>query len=238
MTQTATGRRRRWVVVPLSVLAHLMVFLFLRAAPPDLPRPFEQGAANASLFDGRDQAASVTHSALTAPALAKPSAPAKPPPPPPDIVPQFIDGLPPLDPTAEPDLLNGEVAISVATAASAAAGQSCQLAGWLQQALQQDTGVQIALAKIPRPARSVSNALMLWDGQWVEAPAAATGIALIRGALRSGIQAAPETCRDEPMRGPVLITLVDDTGSTLLAVGSGEWRWADLLPTPYDAPPS
>lgn len=237
MTQAATGRRRRWVVVPLSVLAHVVaLLLLLRAAPPDLPRPFEQGAANASLFDGRAQAASVTPPALTAAARAKPNAPAKSPPPPPDIVPQFVDGLPPLDPTAEPDLLNGEVALSVATAASAAAGQACQLAEWLQQALQQDTGVQLALEKIPRPARSVSNALMLWDGHWVEAPDAARGTSLIRGALQSGIQSAPEICRDELMRGPVLITLVDETGSTLLAVGSGEWRWADLLPAAEDDP--
>lgn len=231
------GRGRRWVVVSFSVLAHLVAVLFLlRSTPPDLPRGFEERGLNASLFDGRARTISLTP---PAPALAplKPSAPAKPPPPPITVAPQFSETLPPLDPTAEPDLLDGEVAISVATAASAAAGQACQLAEWLQQALQQDTQVRIALDKIPRPARSVSNALMLWDGDWVDAPATATGVSLIRDAIQSGIQSAPQTCRDEPMRGPVLITLVDETGSTLLAVGSGEWRWADLLPVPDDSPP-
>jgi hypothetical protein len=37
---------------------------------------------------------------------------------------------------------------------------------------------------------------------------------------------APEACRSQAMHGLVLIS---SGGSARLAVGSGEWRWSDLL---------
>ena len=233
---TRVGRRlsRPWVIVALSLLVHLAVLLLLlRVAPSDPPRAFDQAGVDVSLFDGRDKISAF------APALASmvqaqakrlvPQAEAKPPPQPSDIAPIYEDSLPPVDPTAEPFNLDGDIANAVVTAASAASGQACDLTQWLQGALQANPQTQTALAQIPRPARSVANAMMLWNGRWVATPAAATGLQTLRSAVLSGVASAPEACRAELIRGPVLLTLVDPTGSTVLAVGSGEWRWNDLL---------
>ena len=153
-----------------------------------------------------------------------------------DIAPQFIDvSLPRPDPDDRP-AVDDPVALSMAAAASAAAGQACELTQWLQKALQSDPQVQQALARIPRAGRSVANAIMLWDGAWVAPPATATAdIAMIRRAVIVGIGAAPPACRDQPTRGPELFTLADTFGTTVVVVGSGVWRWADLL---RDDPPN
>ena len=36
-------------------------------------------------------------------------------------------------------------------------------------------------------------------------------------------------CQDQVIHGPELIILLDGAGATVLAIGSGDWRWADLL---------
>jgi hypothetical protein len=85
--------------------------------------------------------------------------------------------------------------------------------------------------------------MMLWDGRWVETPVQSSPQALaIRQAIVAGVRSAPEHCRIEVMRGPILIGLADPSGTTLLALGSGEWRWGDLaavaeLPTLSPASP-
>ncbi|CAN5714064.1 hypothetical protein BH11PSE1_BH11PSE1_05020 [soil metagenome] len=242
---TAAGRRlnRLWVIVPLSLLVHLAVLLLLlRVAPPNPPRAFDQAGVEVTLFDGHDKISAFAP-ALTSMVQAQakrlvPQAEAKPPPQPSAIAPIYEDSLPPVDPTAEPFTLDGDIAnavVTAANAASAASGQACDLTQWLQAALQANPQTQTALAQIPRPARSVANAMMLWNGRWTPTLAAATGLQTLRSAVLSGVASAPEACRAELIRGPVLLTLVDSTGSTVLAVGSGEWRWNDLL---ADALPS
>ena len=87
---------------------------------------------------------------------------------------------------------------------------------------------------IPRPARSVANAVMLWDGGWVESPGrAAAGVTAIRMALIVGVRSAPPACQLQLVRGPELIILTAGGESTVLAIGSGEWRWGDLLDAGY-----
>jgi hypothetical protein len=38
---------------------------------------------------------------------------------------------------------------------------------------------------------------------------------------------APEACRKQLVHGLVLVSLSD--GNTRFAIGSGDWRWSDLL---------
>lgn len=156
-----------------------------------------------------------------------------------DVEPQFIDvSLLQPDPDARLPV-DDPVALSVAAAASAAAGSACDLTQWIQKALQADPQVQQALARIPRPARSIANAIMLWDGAWVATRAtAADDTAAIRLAVISGVAAAPEACQNQATRGPELFTLNDAMGTTVVVVGSGNWKWADLLkvdPQPQNA---
>lgn len=226
---------RKHAVLAASVLAHagLLGLLFLSAPEPGVEA--DAGVFPISLMNRATAAPRLAKPTPPTPPPATPSAPEAPevevePPAPTDVEPIFVDAtLPPVDPTAEPDPLTTPAALSVAAAASAAAGETCQLDGWLQAALQTDPAVTLALAAIPRPARSVANAIMLWDGRWVAAGPVAEAAAPIRTALINGVMAAPEACRTEVLRGPRLLILPDSIGTTVLAVGSGEWRWGDLL---------
>lgn len=230
----ATRRLRRpSTMVAVSLLLHLAILLlFLREAPSNPPGRFDQTGVSVAMFDGRDRGSTappvLTSVVKTRARPTPPQVEAKPPPQMSDIEPIYEDSLPPVDPTAEPFSLDGEVALSVAAAASAASGQACDLTQWLQTALQNNPQSQVALAQIPRPARSVANALMLWNGRWVDMPVAAGGLQTLRAAVLAGVASAPAACRSEVIRGPVLLTLADPAGSTILAIGSGEWRWDDL----------
>lgn len=222
-------------VMAASALAHagLLALLFLAAPEPQFEA--DAGVIPISLMDGATAAPRLAKPTPPTPPPATPSAPEAPevevePPQPTDVEPIFVAAnLPPVDPTLEPDPLTTPAALSVAAAASAAAGEVCELGAWLQAALQVDPEVTQALMAIPRPARSVANAIMMWDGRWVGAGPVATATTPIRMALVNGVLAAPEACRNEALRGPRLLILPDSAGSTILAVGSGEWRWGDLL---------
>lgn len=208
------------------MLAHaalLLPLVLLQAPSP--PRGPDLGVVVVSLYDGPELASSAAQSAP--PAAPPPAPPFEPPP---DVEPQFLDVelaeadlAPPRDPLQDP------VALSVA-GASGAAGETCAVGAWLQPALQGDPEVLAALGEMPRSARSVADALMLWDGVWVAPrPGAARAVAPIRAALISGVGAAPEACLAQVIRGPELITLENGATTTVLAIGSGEWKWGDLL---------
>ena len=50
----------------------------------------------------------------------------------------------------------------------------------------------------------------------------------MREAIIWEIAFAPETCRSRPVHGLVLLSM-NAAGGARLALGAGEWRWADLL---------
>lgn len=234
----APRKSRRLRVVAVSLCAHGLVLFALARAPPVSAPPTDGAAMAISLVDGQALALTV-HAAPAKP-------PPKPqqldaPPPPLDLTvpPQFIDtDWSPQEFVTEQDPSQDPVAISVGEAASQAGARSCQLTTWLQSALQANADVQADLRTIPRPARSVANAVMIWDGGWV-APRveAAQGYASLRSALIRGVQAAPADCRAQLVRGPEFMTLGNGPDSFVLAVGSGEWRWGDLLKPSFQFAP-
>ena len=91
--------------------------------------------------------------------------------------------------------------------------------------------VHASLSQVPREARSVANAIMLWDGRWMEASdlGGSTIADPIRAAIIEQVRFESPACRDMPIRGPRFITLVATPANIVLAMGSGEWRWSDLL---------
>lgn len=112
-------------------------------------------------------------------------------------------------------------------------GDGCRLGEALQAMLQDDAEVTAALSRIPREARSVANALMLWDGAWVEKRAfdGSDGLLPVRRAILAGVSTAPISCREQVISGPMFLAVNGQPGTTLLALGSGSWRWSDLLRT-------
>ena len=234
--------RRRHLVILGSAFAHAAVVAAFLLNPARPSAVAETSAINVSLFDGKALLAS-----QKPPAPPSPPAPRRPPaftaakldrplPQPTDIEPQYVEVHDTEPELLERDPLQDPVALSVA-AAAAASGQACQLTSWLQTALQNDPQVQTALSLIPRPAKSVANAVMIWDGGWVDAPrGASVGVGAVRMALLSGIRSAPAACQTQTIRGPELMTLANGADTTVLAVGAGQWRWIDLVATAGTAP--
>ena len=127
----------------------------------------------------------------------------------------------------------------------AGGGNVCQLSTDAAAAIQQDPMAMAELAALPPGVRSGADAVMLCNGTWFDQQipvAAPTGAVLPSSSLRLAIEkmvvAAPASCRDEAMVGPVFVPIPEGNRTTLLAIGSGAWRWSDLLPLPAICPAS
>lgn len=179
----------------------------------------------------------------TAEAAEPEPAPVPVPPPMPSQTP-IEEPRPPVDPEpltpqfdAEPDPATTGDAAGVESAAGAA-GAACPMVASLQAALEGDVRALSALASIPRTSRSVANAVMLWDGGWI-APQRAGGAAVvdaIRNAVASMLAQTSDDCRTQTNLGPVFVPVRSEAGTTILAIGSGAWRWIDVLQDPAAAP--
>lgn len=111
-----------------------------------------------------------------------------------------------------------------------AEARRCDLAGALRAVLQANAEVVDAVAVMPRAAGSAANAVMLWDGAWLSAAAAAPGHGdVVESAVGDLVRAASPECRATAMIGPQFVFLDDARGGTVLVIGSGEWRWDDLI---------
>lgn len=231
----------RLLVMSLSLAAHaglLAVLARTLAAPPSYA---VAGAIEVSLQDGRD----------VTPRISPPSMatlqPVEPVPPVLEVEIRAADLA-----VAEPLFVSrtmpeetpvfetvSEAALTVPSPLSSpralAEGETCQLTLWVQNALSNDLSVRAALSAIPRESRSIANAIMLWNGGWVETRSVTAAQSRpIREAIVQGVAGAPLACRDETLHGPLLIAVPDRFGTTLLAVGSGVWKWSDLLPEDFE----
>ena len=229
----AVQARRPWYRRPgpfgvaVSLLIHGAVILAVLAAhgPPTLTdiRPI-----TVQLVDLKPLPDAVTKPSPAPPSPAKPPPPrramARPPrtPPPPDIVPLPAG----LGPTADgTDELSDSDVASASTAGSGGGGGACNMTRRLQDALRKDHLVQAAVAQAHR-----GKAILVWNGDWVRRTGQeGNGLAAVREAIMWEVGFAPEPCRHEHVRGMVLISMGDGPGSARIVVGSGEWRWSDLL---------
>ena len=201
--------RPRALLLPAQALAHLGLLVLLLRAPPAPSRPLLAPAMTVT---------TVLDVGVTAET--------GPPPETRDIV--IAVAAP--DFAVAPDLLPVSLA-----AAPGSANAGCELAADVQAALRQSPAVAAAVMHIPVTARSVSNALLLWDGQWAK-PAALGGAAAlkpIQTVVQASIRAAPADCQREIITGPRLMLAPDvgapAAGAVVLAFGSGNWRWDQLL---------
>ena len=115
--------------------------------------------------------------------------------------------------------------------ASAGGAVDCGMLQALQLRLRGDADALKALSSIPHLARSVANAVQLWDGDWASAgPLGGEGVlGPIRSAVVQTVRAASEACQMQQVRGPRLIAAPDGAGSIIVSVGSGVWAWKDLV---------
>lgn len=113
-------------------------------------------------------------------------------------------------------------------AQTGAPGTPCELTATLASLFAQSPAVKQGLAGLPPSQRSVANAVMLWDGQW-PADSLTGGQALLRSLLVKAVSAARPDCLQQINQGPVLFLVPEQQTTVVLAIGSGQWRWADLL---------
>jgi hypothetical protein len=254
-----SAKRGRLAGGAVSVLAHASIVLALfsrQAVPPsDRSRPFEETPVIVTLVHEprlppkplpAAKPAPTPAPAEPAPAKAAPEKPTPPKPLPPrhmakprkgspDIDPLPAEDMPTVDPgpeLSEAQLAGATVAGSGSGAgAGAGGGGVCDMARLLQTALRRDPLVRTAVAG------SAGKAIMVWNGDWVQGRGEdGKGLAAVREAIMWEVAFAPKACRSQPVRGLVLISLNDTPGAVRLAVGSGVWRWTDLL-TPRRAAP-
>ncbi len=198
----------------VTITVHLGMEALLLVPATEKPRPVPQTLA---VFD---------ISAVAAPAppkVAQPE-PVLPTPLEPIIVP------PPVVPLPSP---NETVVAVLDQADAAAAGGACDLTEPVRAALQANLDVVASLPDIPSDRLSVANAIMIWKTAWLADDSAldSTAVAMIRDVVAGTIAAATPECRLQPQVGPRLLLLSGTGDTVVLAVGSGEWRWQDLLET-------
>lgn len=167
-------------------------------------------------------------------AAARRAPPAAPPPssPPVPSRPKPIVAMADVVATADLPFDPGTIAI-----AGALAGDSCDLAAAVQERLSTAPTAIAAIDDIPPAARSVANAVMIWDGRWsrispadgAPQPAGTLPETRIRWAVIEVLLSAAPACRDAIIRGPRFLLVSRPTGNAVLVFGSGQWRWADLL---------
>ena len=237
---TLHRERRRAIATGASVAAHVAMFVFLLspervpppAPPPPEPMVVQLVAPKPPTPPGPEPTPNPT------PAKSKPDKPkekTKPTParqdiqrptpaPPKEVVARVVSkgaGKAVADPSEVGDAELG----SAAVAGAGPAGGSCDMARWLQNALQKDARVRAAVAQAQD-----RRAIRMWNGAWVRHPGQdGAGLAAVREVMTWEIAFAPKACRTQPVRGLVLFNVGEGSSAARIVVGQGEWRWADLL---------
>ncbi len=135
--------------------------------------------------------------------------------------------------TAEPVTITSRPTQAAPSPLQTAGGKSCQILENLKLDLQGSEAVKAALTLIPTKSLSVAKAIVLWDGRWIDASSVggSSALASIEQAVSQIVNAAPPNCQLEAVQGVRFITLGDSRDTTVLAFGSNDWTWADVLAT-------
>ena len=233
--------RRRVATACVVIAAHmaLLVSFQARSRPAPGRPPAGQGGVSLSIVMWKRP------SPTPAPIIAPPSSPQRPqasPSPPPDPAssepiqhPEDL-GLPAPRTDLEPIPVGDAPRASTPTAMAgdAAPDDPCHFAQGLQAALQSDQTALHALTLIPRDAKSLANAIMVWNGQWVAVDALDGDASFepVRAAIVQGLGASSVECLARVNSGPLFIIVTVWPETTVLALGSGQWRAVDLIAQP------
>ena len=201
----------------LTIAAHLGVLAILLM--PTV-QPAKSRETTLSMFDV------APNIALAKQAPAKPPQPVRVPPPPVEAI--IIP--PPIVPLPVPSDM---VVAMLAKSEVQSQGGACDLTGPVRAALEESVEVEAVLQRMPRAHRSVANAVMVWNVDWVASDDRLDREALevIRDVVAGTVAAASPECRLQQQGGPRLIVLPGDGENIVLALGSGLWRWQDMLQT-------
>ena len=136
-----------------------------------------------------------------------------------------------------------EAAAQPAAAAGAGAGEDCRTAEAIAKGISENPDAMAAVAALPKDVRSDSDAVMLWNGTWLDSgetsmlsvlptsllPTSLDPVAALKQVVLVTLAEVPAVCRDLDMTGPQFIPIAEPTRTTMLVIGSGLWRWSSLL---------
>ncbi|TAJ74756.1 MAG: hypothetical protein EPO51_01475 [Phenylobacterium sp.] len=233
-----SAKRNRLLTAAASVAGHLVILLVLVRAQPDSPVA-EPPPMIVQLIQLQPEppAPPVPKPAPEPPAptppkpraapVEKPSPPrkaiARPAPAPPEVAVLVAETGQQTNPDAE--VSDAELASAATADSGGGGGRSCNMLSWLQGKLRKDRRVQAAMADAHR-----GRAIRVWNGDWVRHPGQdGNGLAAVREAIMWEVAFAPEACRAERVRGLVSLSLNDGPGSARVVMGSGDWRWTDVV---------
>ena len=207
MHRTAPPRHQRVAVLGTVFALHAaLIFLFLWQSVEVTPVVEQTSIAMIAVDADR-------------PAAAKP--------PPPTLPAKLADKFKPVNEFSVP-------AVSESDAPAGASGVCSTLAVVLD-ALLLDAAAIDAIRSAPPDARSVADAIVIWNEGW--APPALTPdapLAVVRATIEKSLSTVTDSCLDEPVPGPRLGPIPDAGAgrTTFLVFGSGTWTWRALLTSP------
>ena len=128
-------------------------------------------------------------------------------------------------------------------AAGSGTGQGCGMAGLLAKGISESPEAMAAVAALPKEVRSETDAVMLWNGTWLDTGQASvlsavpvlsamTGqdpVTALKTVILATLAAAPPECREVESLGPQFIPIAETGRTTMLVIGSGAWRWSSLI---------
>jgi hypothetical protein len=234
--------RLRWTAAGLALGLHLAILILFVSGHPALTAGdgVGAGAMDVSL------AGLSKGSALPPAAAAPPTPPSPPTPAPADAIKprsviQIVSGIlaiPLQEHSVTPQPLVATPTVAqTAAPVSGSPGAACDIGEAVQTMLRSDPETHAAIVLIPRQERSVANAVLLWNGQWV-APAGvggATAFATIKTSIRQIVATASPGCREQEIVGPRFMLIPAGTEMIVAVVGNASWRWSDILVDPQPA---
>ena len=133
-------------------------------------------------------------------------------------------------------------------AAGSGTGLGCGMAGLLAQGISENPEAMAAVAALPKAVRSDADAVMLWNGTWLETGqtsvlsavpvlseiAGQDPVTTLKTVILATLAAAPAECREVESLGPQLIPIAEPGRTTMLVIGSGAWRWSTLIEPEVD----
>ena len=147
--------------------------------------------------------------------------------------------VPPVPDNRMVTLLPSKLTIAAAPpVAGSGTGNGCSVASAVSAALIANKDAMAELAALPAAVRSDADAVMLWNGAWLDgapeadAQMAQTQIAALKRAVTDAVLALPLECQAVETAGPQLIPIPEPGRTTMVVIGSGVWRWLDLIEPP------
>lgn len=114
--------------------------------------------------------------------------------------------------------------------ANSVPGANCSTLELIRTAIIENPSAMAAINSAPPEARSVADAVVIWNAGWVDA---AKSVDAPLGPARAAVEqvglSVDENCLDEALIGPRLIPFPAGEGTIFLVLGSGTWTWREVM---------